>query len=115
MALEFTMTFALEGNQFRRWLKNDNTAENPHTVWRYQHFASDTPFEQKRAVVLACLRKIQAMTSDRYAMHDSAINKLMEFRRLQYPVSVLRGVCTVMATISAEYEWTKIRAEVGSW
>ena len=39
-------TFALEANQFRRWLKNDNTADNPHTVWRYQHFASDTPFEQ---------------------------------------------------------------------
>ena len=49
------------------------------------------------------------MASDRDALHLSAIQKLSEFRRLRYPPSVLRGVCTVMATVTATYEWIKIR------
>ena len=108
-------TFALQSGRFRRWLKNDNTMLSPHTVWRYQDFASDTPFEQKRAVILACLKKVHAMAGDKDVLHASAITKLMEFRRLHYPPTVLRGVCTVLATVTAEYEWIKIRAEVDTW
>ena len=108
-------TFAVEGNRFRRWLKNDNSEAKPHAIWRYQDFASSTPFERKRAVILASMRKVHAMASDRDALHASAIQKLLEFRRLRYPASVLRGICTVMATVTATYEWIKIRDEVSTW
>ena len=90
-------TFEVKENRFRHWLKNDNTTERPHTIWRYQHFASATSFQQKRAVIMACTQKIQRMASDKKAIYDSAVQKLAEFARLKYPISVLRGVCTYMA------------------
>ena len=55
----FETTFEVKENRFRHWLKDDNTTERPHTIWRYQHFASATPFQQKRAVIMACMKKIQ--------------------------------------------------------
>ena len=65
-------TFAVQNNKFRHWLKNDNTAERPHTIWRYQHFASATPFQQKRAVIMACMQKVQRMASDKEAIYMTA-------------------------------------------
>ena len=99
-------------NKFRHWLKNDNTAEQPHTIWRYQHFASATPFQQKRAVIMACMQKVQRMASAKEAIYDSAVQKMAEFPRLEYPISVLRGVCTYMAATTAEYEWINVRATI---
>ena len=105
-------TFAVKDNKFRHWLKNDNTAERPHSIWRYQHFASATPFQQKRAVIMACMQKVQRMASDKKAIYDSAVQKMAEFARLEYPISVLRGVCTYMAATTAEYEWINVRATI---
>ena len=84
-------------------------------VWRYHHFASYCSFEQKRATVMACMKKVQAMASDRDVLHQSAVQKMEEFRRLSYPIAVLRGVCTYMAACTHEYEWIKVRSEVASW
>ena len=70
-------TFKLEDNRFRRWLKNDNSVDHPHATWRYQHFASCTPFAQKRAVIVSCLRKVQAMASHGELLRASAVQKLL--------------------------------------
>ena len=106
-------TFELRDNLFRHWLKNENTVQRPHTVWRYQHFASATAFQQKRAVIMACMKKVQRMASDKEAIQRSAIQKFAEFARLEYPISVLRG--TYMAAVTAEYEWIKVRERVSTW
>ena len=108
-------TFRVEGNTIRHWLKNDNPRDGPTKVWRYHHFASYCSFEQKRATVMACMKKVQAMASDRDVLYPSAVQKMDEFRRLSYPIAVLRGVCTYMAACTHEYEWIKVRSEVASW
>ena len=105
-------TFEVKGSSIRHWLKNENARDAPTKVWRYQHFASHSSFEQKRATVMACLKKVNRMASDAPALYDSALQKLEEFRRLQYPVPVLRGVCTYMAACTSQYEWIRVRSEV---
>ena len=64
---------------------------------------------------MACMKKVQAMASDRDVLYPSAVQKMDEFRRLSYPIAVLRGVCTYMAACTHEYEWIKVRSEVASW
>ena len=108
-------TFESRNARFEYWLKNENKGEAVPTVWRYQHFNSGAAFIQKRAVLMASLQKVRKMASDSAVMHQSAIQKLREFRMLGYPVSVLRGVCTYMAAVTHEYQWIKIRAEVTEW
>ena len=64
---------------------------------------------------MACLKKVHRMASDAPALHDSALQKLEEFRRLRYPKSVLRGVCTYMAATTSQYEWIKVRRVVDQY
>jgi hypothetical protein len=63
-------TFEISCNRFRFWLKNAN-AGGEKKVWRYQHFDSYATYEQKRATLTACLRKVQRMASDRDALESS--------------------------------------------
>ena len=108
-------TFEVNGNSIRHWLKNENPRNGPTKIWRYHHFASYCSFEQKRATAMACLKKVHRMASDAPALHDSALQKLEEFRRLRYPKSVLRGVCTYMAATTSQYEWIKVRRVVDQY
>ena len=50
-------TLAVQSGHIRHWLKNENPLGGPVKVWRYQHWASCTSFEQKRATLSACLSK----------------------------------------------------------
>ena len=84
-------------------------------MWRYHHFASYCSFEQKRATLMACMKKVHAMSSDGSVLRSSALQKLEEFRRLRYPTAVMRGVCTYMVSRTSEYEWIKIRSVVEAW
>ena len=61
---------------------------------------------------MACLKKVHGMASDGVALYESALKKLAEFRELQYPKAVLRGVCTYMAAVTGQYVWIQIRQEV---
>ena len=108
-------TFAVEGGRFRYWLKNDNALGEPAKVWRYHHFASYCSFEQKRATLCACLRKVQSMASDDTELYRSAEQKLAEFSELEYPTTVLRGVCTYLAACTGRYEWIRVRQVISSW
>ena len=108
-------TFSIEGGHIRHWLKNDNPIGGPTKVWRYQHWASCCSFEQRRATLSACLKKVQAMASDQHVLYKSALQKLDEFRRLAYPMAVLRGACTYMAACTGCFAWIRVRHVVSAW
>ena len=45
----------------------------------------------------ACLKKTEAMASNKYVFFKSAVNKIREFQNLAYPNTVLKGACTFLA------------------
>ena len=100
--------YEIVGNQFRYKLKNDNESGETR-VWRYQHFHSYSPFMQKRATLTACLQKVQHMASDPDTLYRSALAKVDEFRRLDYPLSVLRKACSYLGASTGEGKWIAVR------
>jgi hypothetical protein len=102
--------FEVRGQTIRHWLKNENEPWEEPKVWRYQHFHSHSPFKQKRATMLACLRKAQHMASDQRALWDSAYAKLAEFQRMGYPRGMLWDACSRMGATTRDPTWFKIRA-----
>ena len=52
-------TFEVKNNEVEWWLKNAN-ADGDTRVWRYQHFYSYGSYQQKRALLRACLTKVQS-------------------------------------------------------
>ena len=59
------------------------------------------------------MKKVHKMASDRAALTDSAIQKLAEFERLNYPKGLLRGVCNVMFATTREGGWMDARDQMG--
>jgi hypothetical protein len=102
----------IANNTFRFWLKNDNVAGEAPRVWRYAHFNSSSSFAQKRATLLASVRKVHSMASDDAALIASAGQKLAEFQRLQYPRSLLCMACTTMAVRTRNTAWFRIRGDL---
>ena len=100
-------TYEVSATDIRYKLKNEN--ERMTKIWRYQHFQSYSPFSQKRATLIACLRKVQRHASDRINLHSSALAKLREFRNLGYPKDVLTKACTHLAISSEDPTWLSIR------
>lgn len=107
--LETTFRVNAKG-QFDYWLKNDN--DTARKVWRYQHWRSHTPFAQKKALVVACMRKVHKMASDQAQRYCSAVNKLREFIALQYPTPLLQSICNLMAYTTNEPIWITIRKSI---
>ena len=101
--------YAIERNKIKYRLKNDNDSGETK-VWRYQHFHSASPFMQKRATLTACLKKVQRMSSDASTLWESALAKVAEFRRLRYPLSVLRKACSYLGAVSGEGTWITVRS-----
>ena len=96
-------------NRIRHWLKNTNELGYEPTVWRYAHFASYAPFVQKKAVLMATLRKVQAMASDDRALSKSGIQKIAEFARLRYPKKMLWTACTTTGVSTRCTAWFRVR------
>ena len=72
-------------NTIRRWVKNEaKTGES----WKYAHYKSHSSRTQKRAVLVACLRKIHLMANDVGGLYFSAIKKLKEFENLVHSPEV---------------------------
>ena len=86
-------------NNVRYWLKNENMNEI-QKVWRYAHFNSYSDFSLKQRVLKATLQKVDGMASDKYALHGSAVDKLLEFKSLNYPPGMIARVCNYMAATS---------------
>ena len=101
-------TFEVTDTDIRYWLKNQNE-ENENAVWRYQHYYSYATFQQKRALVRSCLRKVHKMCSDDDALWRSARAKIAEFKRLQYPLPLLKAACSRMAVLEKEKMWLRVR------
>ena len=89
-------------------LKNDNS-NGRQQIWRYQHWYSNAPFLQKRATLTACLRKVQQMASDPATLRQGALEKIAEFRRLSYPLSILRKACNFLGASTGEGTWITVR------
>ena len=62
-------------------------------MWRYQPIDSYVPTEQKERVMMATLRKVEAMASDQRRLVRSALAKLKEFAGLGYPPGMRAAVC----------------------
>ena len=101
-----------EMNTIRHWLKNTNSSGEPPKVWRYAHFDSHGDFTQKRAVLMACLQKVQKMASDGAALRMSAQQKLAEFSNLCYPRKMLWTACTTMGVSTHHTMWFRIREQL---
>ena len=66
-------SFRVKNNRIEHWLKNEN--ETGTKIWRYSHFHSHGAFGQKRAVLTACLRKVEAMASSRETSNSERSNQ----------------------------------------
>ena len=89
-------------------LKNDNE-DGTKKIWRYTHFHSHGSFAQKRALLTACLKKVQYMASGRHEFLRSASAKVDEFVAQQYPLSVIKGVCTFLGATTGDGAWISVR------
>ena len=100
----------ISNNEIRHKLKNDNEGGQTK-VWRYKHFDDGSPFMEKRATVTACLKKVQQMASDGQAdvFATAALDKIAEFRRLRYPLSVLTKCCTFLGVSTGVRQWYRVR------
>ena len=74
-------------------------------LWYHSHGT----FVQKRAILTACLRKVQKMASTRALLIQSGKSKIREFQKLAYPNSVLKGVCTFLAATTGNDAWIAVR------
>ena len=104
-------SFKIVNNKIQHWLKNENDHQQ-HKVWRYAHFHSNMAFKQKKAVLQACLRKVHLAASDNHHRRKSAIQKLQEFGRLQYPYKLLWTLCTTMGVQTRNAVWFQIRDDM---
>ena len=95
-------------NNVRYWLKNENM-NGIQKVWRYAHFNSYSDFSLKQRVLKATLQKVDGMASDKYALHGSAVDKLLEFKSLNYPPGMIARVCNYMAATSRNPTWFQIK------
>jgi len=101
-----------DANEIRHWLKNDNALGMPPKIWRYAHFDSHGDFGQKRATLMACLSKVQKMASDSDVLRESAIQKVAEFARLNYPRKMLWTACTTMGVTTRHPTWFRVREQI---
>ena len=95
--------------RIEHWLKNTNEIGKEPSVWRYAHYDSATDFKQKRAVLMACLQKVQKMARDGAALQLSASQKLAEFSNLRYPRKMLWTACTTMGVTTRDTAWFRVR------
>jgi hypothetical protein len=96
-----------EGNRIHFRLKNDNETETK--IWRYQHYKSHGSNTTKNAVLKGCLQKVQRMASNRLQLHQSALAKIAEFHRLEYPWNSINGACKYLAMRTRNPIWFDIR------
>ena len=89
-------------------LKNDNEKGEEPQIWRYHHFQSYGHYVQKRATLLASLKKVHHMASDATQLFFSGVDKLKEFSRLDYPRGIRKFMCGIMARDTEDSTWYKI-------
>ena len=63
----------------------------------------------KGATLLACLRKAHSLASDSSNVYRGALDKVEEFRRLRYPLSVCQKACNYLGATSGKGTWITVR------
>ena len=99
--------FTVVNNQITFYLKNENEGATTK-VWRYQHYNSAGRFQTKVSTLLSNLSKVDYYASDSDRLVHSAIAKLREYQRLQYPDGILRHACGRMAFKTGRPVWHMI-------
>ena len=69
-------------------------------------------FDQKKAVLKACLKKVHNMASDNASLYMSATRKVQEFRNLRYPDKLLWTMCTTMGVQTRNPTWFDVRDDM---
>ena len=67
---------------------------------------------QKKALIKACLKKVNSMASNATNLRNSALAKLKEFQQLGYPKSILKQICNYVATTTGNGKWINIRNDM---
>ena len=72
---------------------------------------NQAPREHGAATLTACLKKVQQMASDLQSdvFATAALDKIAEFRRLRYPLSVLTKCCTYLGATTGVGQWFTVR------
>lgn len=60
------------------------------------------------------LQRVQRMASSPDQIVSAAMQKIAEFRRLKYPMSIIRGACTYVAATSGNARWLDVRSVIGT-
>ena len=100
-----------DGKNITYRLKNTNEEKKEPQIWRYHHFESYGSYVQKRATLLATLKKVHHMASDETQLWYSGKEKLREFAQLQYPRGIRKYMCGLMARDTQDGTWYKIMHE----
>jgi hypothetical protein len=103
--------YKIEGNTIRYKLKNDNEG-GENKIWRYQHFESNSPIGQKKATLIASLRKAHKYASDTEMLHEGAMAKIEEFAKLQYPCGMLKTACGELWASTRDPAWLDIKKAI---
>merc|ERR1712137_1276114 len=106
--------FAVVGNQIVFRLKNDNEGDSTK-VWRYQHYTSAGRYQTKVSTMMSNLAKVDFYASDNCQLILSAVAKLREYQRLQYPPGILRRACGSMAFKTGNASWHMIDRYIQSY
>jgi hypothetical protein len=96
-------------NNIKYWLKNTNEIGAPTKIWRYAHFDSYMPFAMKKAIMLACLKKVGKMASNNEALYNTAVQKVHEYLKLKYPPKMIWTACTTIGVHTRNPIWFDIR------
>ena len=97
-----------EHNNIRYWLKNENV-HGIQKVWRYAHFDSYADISLKMKVLKATLQKVDGMASDNHVLCNSAVDKLLEFKSLNYPPGIIGRLCNYMAATTRNTTWFQVK------
>ena len=106
--LETRFKVSPDGRDVSYRLKNNNEGNGESQIWRYQHFHSYGNYTQKRATLLASLRKVHHMASDSQQLFFSGVDKLKEFANLEYPKGIRKFMCGIMARDTDDFTWYRI-------
>ena len=100
-------SYEIRDNNIHYKLKNDNE-DDPNKIWRYHHWHSITTVRQKVSTLHACLQKANKASTTQDIFASAMAKVVAEFRRLRYPLHVLRRACTRTGAVSGEGTWTNV-------
>ena len=94
--------------KIRYWLKDPGEGTRGK-VWRYHHYDSGLPFHMKKSCIRMCLIKIGRMSSDDEVLIYTALDRLIGFVQLGYPIKLLQHTCANLARDTGNRAFFEVR------